>query len=262
MSLLSSLADIDKSPKSVFVMHERSEKHFPFHTHLKGQLSYVEGGLAYLGVLDRTYVIPALHYFWVPPGVGHILKLGHSGTVLRSIFYYSTDDKKNEFYVHTGIYPVNDLLLQMIRYTAGWERHIPPADNRFGFLKAIKDILPSISEKVVPVVLPFTEDEEMTRIINYMGKNLHEQHTLHSIARQFNMSSRSLSRTFQRTVQMSFLQYLKAMRMAKAFELIVKDRMSLSEIAYAVGYNSLSAFSNTFHQYTDFRPSDFARRPV
>ncbi len=59
MSLLSSLPDIDKSPRSGFVMHERSEKHFPFHVHLKGQLSYVEGGLAYLEVKDRTYVIPA-----------------------------------------------------------------------------------------------------------------------------------------------------------------------------------------------------------
>lgn len=105
MSLIASLPEIDNFSTSVFVMHERFEKFIPYHSHTKGQLSYVEGGLAYLQANDKHYVIPARHYFWVPQGLTHILKIGHSGTVLRSLFFYTYDDDKNPFYSEAGIYP-------------------------------------------------------------------------------------------------------------------------------------------------------------
>ena len=63
MGLIASLPDIDKNEFSVFVMHEKSEKLIPLHTHKKGQLSYVEGGIAYIRIDYKTYVVPARHFF-------------------------------------------------------------------------------------------------------------------------------------------------------------------------------------------------------
>lgn len=54
MSLIASLPEIDTLSSSVFVKHERFEKFIPYHSHTKGQLSYVEGGLAYLQVNDKN----------------------------------------------------------------------------------------------------------------------------------------------------------------------------------------------------------------
>jgi len=51
MGLIAALPDIDKYDNSVFVMHEASEKLIPFHKHTKGQLSYVEGGIAYITIV-------------------------------------------------------------------------------------------------------------------------------------------------------------------------------------------------------------------
>ncbi len=44
MGLTENIPGIDRFKDSVYVMHERSEKYFPPHTHKKGQLSYIEGG--------------------------------------------------------------------------------------------------------------------------------------------------------------------------------------------------------------------------
>ena len=88
MGLIASLPDIDKQPQSVFVMHEKSEKLIPLHTHKKGQLSYVEGGIAYITTHNKTYIVPARHYFWIPKSMPHILRIGHSATVLRSLYFY------------------------------------------------------------------------------------------------------------------------------------------------------------------------------
>lgn len=87
MSLIASLPYIDQEPRSVYVMHEKLERHIPVHQHTKRQLSYVKGGIAYVHIKNKTFVIPARHYFWIPPGLEHVLTVSHSATVLRSIFF-------------------------------------------------------------------------------------------------------------------------------------------------------------------------------
>lgn len=259
MGLIASLPDIDKLPASVYVMHERSEKYIPYHSHTKGQLSYVEGGLAYIEVNDKRYVIPAQHYFWIPAGLQHMLRIGHSGTVLRLLFFYTYDDISHPFYTQVGIYPINDLLMQMIKYSESWEGHVLTGDKRHLFLSSIKNLLPEISTKKIPIGLPFTNNERMQPILNYMDHSISEGHSLESISQKFGLSERTLSRLFQSTLNTSFLQYLKLLRIVKSIELMLQTEQSLSQIAYSVGYDSLSAFSNTFYQLTNCRPSSFKR---
>jgi hypothetical protein len=177
MSLIASLPEIDKDPLSVYVMHERSEKYIPSHQHLKGQLSYVEGGLAYLDVKEKRYVIPARHYFWIPNGLMHVLKIGHSGTVLRSLFFYTHDDDTNSFYSQLGIYPINELLMQMIKFTETWDGNVVPGDKKYLFLSVIKNILPDISKKKVPISLPYTENERMKPILKYIEQHISDGHS-------------------------------------------------------------------------------------
>jgi transcriptional regulator GlxA family with amidase domain len=69
-----------------------------------------------------------------------------------------------------------------------------------------------------------------------------------------------LSRLFQETMKISFLQYFKLLRMVKAIEMMLQTDKSMSEIAYTLGYNNLSAFSNIFYQLTRTRPSEFAKQ--
>ena len=58
---------------------------------------------------------------------------------------------------------------------------------------------------------------------------------------------------------MSFLQYVKTLRMVKAIEMILKTNKPIGEIASLVGYDTIGAFSNTFHTFTHARPSDFRK---
>lgn len=46
--------------------------------------------------------------------------------------------------------------------------------------------------------------------------------------------------------------------MVKAVEMMLQTELTLSEIAYRTGYQSIAAFSNTFYQLTNVRPSQFA----
>jgi hypothetical protein len=158
MGLIASLREIDQQKDSVFVMHEKSEKLIPLHKHTKGQLSYVQGGIAYITINYRTYVVPARHYFWIPQGMQHILRIGYSATVFRSLYFYAHDDLAHPFYSKLGIYPASELLIQMINYTERWDgRHVSSKDENFEFLVALKNILPQLNNNSLPIILPTTD---------------------------------------------------------------------------------------------------------
>jgi len=260
MGLIASLPEIDKQPNSVFVMHEKSEKLIPLHTHKKGQLSYVEGGIAYITIHFQTYVVPARHYFWIPKGIPHILRIGHSATVLRSLYFFSAGDDRNQFYERLGIYPASELLIQMIKYTERWDGlHINRQTDHYMFLAALKNLLPDLNNKALPIILPITDDDRMQSIIGYLENNLGDSITLASLSKRFNMSERSMSRLFQSCLHISFLQYLKTLRMIKAIEMILKTKKPISDIAFEIGYDTVGSFSNAFYAFTHSRPSDFRK---
>lgn len=261
LGLIASLPEIDNRPDSVFVMHERSEKLIPFHRHSKGQLSYVEGGLAYITTEDKTYIVPARHYFWIPQGMIHELRVGVFATALRSLYFYSADDSANEFYGKLGIYSASELLIQMINYTERWdELHIGKGDHNFEFLIAIKNLLPTLNERSLPIMLPNTEHELMKKIMKYLQENIGHRLVIANVSQHFAMSDRSLSRLFQSQLRISFLQYVKTLRMITAIEMIVKTQKSISDIAFEVGYSTVASFSDTFFDFTSSRPSDLRRR--
>lgn len=254
------LSSIEKSPKGIFVLHEKVERKLPAHVHSKGQLTYVQGGIAYIHIKNVSYIIPARHYVWVPAGLEHYLEVRHQATVTRNIYYFSSEDEKEPFYTKLGIYPVNNLLLEMIIYTERWNGGILPENLvPFQFLSSIKNLLPLLSLKVFPIALPTTSNERLKPILLYLSQNFHRQQSLEEISKRFGIAERSISRLFQSAMSISFLQYLKLLRMVRAIEMMLQTNKSTSEIAYATGYNSLAAFSKAFYQLTNIRPSDFGK---
>lgn len=247
---------IDVTPEAIFVLHEKLERRFPVHQHTKGQLTYVDGGIAYVHVQDKILVIPARHYIWIPPGLLHFLTVRSSATAIRTLYF--TLDTEEPFYQQMGIYPVDSLLLEMLLFTERFEWEVSKASKYYHFLKALLDILPEISNNHLHTVLPVTRNERLVPILKYMELHVSEPLSLNTISKAFSISERTLSRIFQAELSISFLQYLKQLRMVKAVELMLQTELTLSEIAYRTGYQSIAAFSNTFHQLTNIRPSQFA----
>lgn len=227
------------------------------HQHIKGQLTYVEGGIAYIHLADKTFVIPARHYIWIPKGVIHQLKIRHAATAIRNIYFYSHDDDTNPFYTKMGIYPITRMLHEMIVYTSDFNGEILPGTVEHQFLATLKIMLPRISRIMLPFIVPTTQNERVRPIIDYISDNIAQPLTLAEVSSRFNMSERSLSRLFQAELSISFLQYLKQRRIIKSTELMLHTGANLTQIAYETGYQSLSAFSATFQQIMHMRPSEF-----
>ncbi len=97
------------------------------------------------------------------------------------------------------------------------------------------------------------------KIVSYLEWNMGEKLTLGNVSARFGLSERSMSRLFKADMDISFLQYLKTLRIIKAIELLLNTDKPINEIADDVGYSSISAFSDTFHEFTQSRPSDLRK---
>ncbi|MCW3466665.1 helix-turn-helix domain-containing protein [Chitinophaga nivalis] len=258
MDLLAKLeAAIDASPSSIYIMKGQLEHMFPEHQHIKDQLLLVSGGMAYLKTNNKEYFIPSGHYVWIPKGVMHNVKFNSAELTIHNIYFVDEPTHYQPFYKTFGIFPVSRLLHEMMVFAGKWQGPFDPGSWEFEFLLTLKHLLPNDACKRFKLELPTTADERLLAIIAYMDQHLHEQLTLPKTARHFGFSVRNLTRLFQEQLHISFLQYLKMLRVIKAMTLLQDPHLPISEIAYLVGYSSLAAFSNTFLQLLNMRPSDF-----
>ena len=253
------ITEVDKFQDTIYCMHDlMGENDIEPHAHKKGQFLYCEGGLVHVVTQQQTFFLPARHYMWIAPQVTHSIHPGSDGVVMRNL-YFPVEPGEPDFFSRTAIYPVNELLLQMILFSNRWNRDLDRANAAsYRFALALKAILPEISQFSLPLSLPYARNERLAQVIAYMEENMSEQITFPALARKFGFSERSLSRLFQGDVGMSFIQYLTLQRMMQALKMLLADNMSVKEVAANVGYNSAPTFSTTFLKIVGMRPSDYA----
>lgn len=83
--------------------------------------------------------------------------------------------------------------------------------------------------------------------------------TLAELARHAGLSETKLTRGFREMYGTSVFSYLRSHRIDKARMLLEKGEMSVTEIAYAVGYSSPSHFTRTFAKNYGSTPSNYLR---
>ncbi|GAC17305.1 hybrid sensor histidine kinase/response regulator transcription factor [Paraglaciecola arctica] len=69
------------------------------------------------------------------------------------------------------------------------------------------------------------------------------------------MSKETLRRKCQSSFEISPLAHIQALRLQQAKLLLEQDKMNVSEVAYAVGFDSLAYFSKVFKKYYGLSPS-------
>ncbi|MEO8533060.1 MAG: AraC family transcriptional regulator [Flavobacterium sp.] len=248
---------VDADKKSIYCHHDvMGELFVPTHKHDKAQMMYAEGDVVFVTTETKTYFLPARHFIWIPSGVEHSIQPKSENVMMRNL-YFPVEKEEDVFYQNEGIYPVNNLLLQMMLFTNQWNGDLKKETPNFVIAKAIKAILPQICLTNLPLELPLPKHARLGKILRYVENNLGETILFADVAHEFGYSERSLYRLFQKDLKMSFIQYYTIRRILKAIELLLERKLSVKEVAQEVGYNSVPTFSNTFFKILGQRPSDY-----
>ncbi|WP_234571833.1 hybrid sensor histidine kinase/response regulator transcription factor [Rhodohalobacter sp. 614A] len=77
------------------------------------------------------------------------------------------------------------------------------------------------------------------------------------LADQLHMDRSQVLRKLKKKTDLSPGEYIKKYRMEKASELLLIEAGNITEVAYAVGYKSLSYFSYVFKEYYEMSPTEY-----
>lgn len=97
----------------------------------------------------------------------------------------------------------------------------------------------------------------LDRAKNYIQGKFTEDLSLEEVADFVHLNPFYFSKVFKQQVGETFIDFVTALRIDKAKELMVSDDLSLKEVCYEVGYNDPNYFSRVFKKVTGVTPTEF-----
>lgn len=99
--------------------------------------------------------------------------------------------------------------------------------------------------------------QAVERVISNVSQKLDEAFTLDEMARMAFLSPFHFNRVFHEITGLPPTQFLYALRIEAAKRLLLTSRMSVTEICFEVGYNSLGSFTSRFKELVGLSPRAF-----
>jgi len=227
------------------------------HYHQKAQLVYVESGFQYLTVDGNLYLLPQNHAAWIPSNAIHKTNT-HSEKIKLMVLFFDVD-YADDFYNTLQVFSVPTVLKEMIKYAEKWSKLTTQNDNETLFLNSILKELPHFVAQSLKLHISLPKDIRLRKAIDYLNQNYMNEIKMDDLSEIAGLSLRSLERIFKKETNLTISKYHQILRIIKSLELLSSQELSISEIAYKVGYRSLQAFTNSFYNIMQYRPRDFLK---
>ncbi len=91
----------------------------------------------------------------------------------------------------------------------------------------------------------------------YMREHQAEKISLGNVAKAVNMSAFYFCKMFKKVAGINFTDYLSRVRIERAQNLFLNPNLRVSEIAFEVGFQSLTHFNRVFKKITGQSPTDY-----
>jgi AraC-like DNA-binding protein len=249
--------DVDEVADEAFGL---AEDHEPFgarvHAHRKHQILYAAKGTMTLSALGRRWTLPPQRAAFLPAGVEHAAASA-TGIELRTV--YLAPSAMAGAPRGVAVFGVTPLAREMMLHAMRWAPGGKGDAARGPFFRALAALALEWMRDERPYHLPEAKTEELARATEWIADHLADA-TVERAAKAGHVSVRTLSRRFEEELGMPFRAYLQSARMLAALELLAKPRSSISATAYAVGFQSVAAFTTAFHARIGETPSEYRAR--
>jgi AraC family transcriptional regulator len=101
---------------------------------------------------------------------------------------------------------------------------------------------------------------QVNRVTKYMRSMMEQDIGLDELAALVNLSRYHFCRAFHSATGRTPYEWLTGIRMSRAKELLADQNLSVTEIAFCVGYQSPSSFTATFRKVVGITPTEYRRR--
>jgi AraC-like DNA-binding protein len=104
------------------------------------------------------------------------------------------------------------------------------------------------------------EPPAIARARAYIAEHQHEDLSLGQVAKAANMSTFYFCKVFSKVAGITFTDYVSRVRIEKSKNLLLNPNLRVSEIAYEVGFQSLTHFNRVFKSILSQSPTEYRER--
>lgn len=101
------------------------------------------------------------------------------------------------------------------------------------------------------------EHASVTRARVFIGEHADDELSLIRIAKAVNVSANYFSTLFKQATGLNFADYVARVRIEKTKNLLLNPNLRISEIAFEVGFQSLSQFNRSFRRIAGVSPKEY-----
>lgn len=238
------------------------------HTHEQDSIIYVVSGRGKCIIADCQYLLAPDCAIFLPKKMAHrfIDRPGNAMVVFVLHFSSQLADVNKE--VIDPIKNINgpvlvpaqyaELIRKRLRQMLHEQNTCPP---KFAF--ALKQALSSILLQLYRVSLIHRDISDRKHndssfrvrvVLDYIKNNYYQSVSLSEAARKAHLSQRQFSNLCKQLTGTNFVNYVNTIRVEKARELITETELSVSAIAFEVGYEESSTFYRAFKKHFDTSP--------
>jgi AraC-like DNA-binding protein len=103
----------------------------------------------------------------------------------------------------------------------------------------------------------YTDNDKLSRIYQYTFENFGKKISIDEIAALLLISPQSFCRYFKMKTRKTYFEFLVGIRIGHACRLLLDNELSVSEICYSCGYNTISHFNHQFKKVMHKSPIQY-----
>jgi len=261
-STASKEAALSNAPKKTYLTAIEQNKKYSrdWHANKDSRLIYIDSGALYLESKSITTLVAAKHAIWIP--LNQQVKLESKTTEIKLyILSFDNEQMLDEPIKNVEIFPMQSLGQKLILKLVEWEQlSSEMSELETASLLVIRLLIPQWVQAKIPLLLPASNHPKLSPALSYVRENIQAHVALDDVAKFCSMSKRTLTRLFQQELGISFSTYIRLARITLALEMFNESGASVSRVAFEVGYESITAFSNTFRLFVGVRPQEYLKK--
>lgn len=103
------------------------------------------------------------------------------------------------------------------------------------------------------------KNENIFKIVRYLNENYANKISLHILSELFFISESHLSRSFKKVTGFNIMTYINVLRVKEAQKMLLNSNLNITEIAYTIGYDSITHFERVFKSFTSVSPLKYRK---
>ncbi|SPL71644.1 AraC family transcriptional regulator [Acinetobacter stercoris] len=248
------IATYDDIPAALWfrVSDAPAESIYPQHAHAWGEFIYSFNGVLEVNIDQINYLTPPPYGLWLPPNLKHS---GLNRTQVTHCTLYVHENLCQDLPQHAGILMTNAFVPAILEHL----RCSTLPDHEPEHLRILQVLLDQLKyAQILGSYLPSSKHPALIEILDFFHQHPDDSTSLKDLARQLNMTERTLARYSQKELGMSLNEWRQRLKVMNAMSMLNTNK-TVESIALDLGYANSSAFISMFKRWMNLTPDQFRK---